>query len=109
MPVDDKSEKIKKLNITHDLKVRGTYPLKLIFSTAVSIVAFMQLITYKPYIYTKQPKIARQCTPPLRQRPLVEGGSTEMMELVQMESEIAGTCMVEDDFFLQNSYLVQST
>ena len=36
---------------------------------------------------------------PPRQRPLVEGCSTGMMEPVQMESEIAGTCMVEDDFF----------
>ena len=32
-----------------------------------------------------------------------------MLEPVQMETQIAGTCMVEDDFFLLHSCLVQST
>ena len=35
-----------------------------IFSTAVSTAVLMQLVICKPYIFTKQPKIARQCTPP---------------------------------------------
>ena len=44
------------------------------FSTAVSIAVLMQSVLCKPYIFTKQPTIARQCTP--QQRPLVQGGST---------------------------------
>ena len=53
------------------------------FSTAVSTVVLMQSVLCKPYIFTKQPKIARQCTPPPPGRDLWLIG-----------------CMVEDDFFL---------
>ena len=62
-----------------DMQLHGCF----IFSTAVSTVVLMQSVLCKPYIFTKQPKISRQCTPPsqfrkvaVRQRPLVEGGST---------------------------------
>ena len=35
----------------------------LIFSTTVSTAVLMQSVICKPYIFTKQPKITRQCTP----------------------------------------------
>ena len=54
-----------------------------VFSIAVSTAVLIQSVLCKPNIFTKQPKIARQCTPSprigkvaIRQRPLVEGAST---------------------------------
>ena len=37
-----------------------------LFSTAVSTAVLMQSVICKPYIFAKQPQIARQCTPPGR-------------------------------------------
>ena len=55
-----------------------------LFSTAVSTVVLMQWVFCKPYIFTKQPKIARQCTPQTE----TSGGKWQY-QAVQMESEIA--------------------
>ena len=46
---------------------------------------------YSIHVESNLPKIVRQGTPPPR---------IEMLEPIQMETQIAGTCMVEDDFFL---------
>ena len=64
----------------------------------------MQSILCKPYIFSKQPKIARQCTPgrDLWWKVVVLG-------ITDGEWDCKIGCMVEDNFFPYHSCLVQST
>ena len=51
-------------NYTFSCNIENTHCC--IFSTAESTAVLMQSVICKPYIFTKQPKIARQSTPPGR-------------------------------------------